>query len=239
MSYIQESLSAGEKIYKLTNYHWMYLVGSFIGAFLFVMAAFFLIFLGIIYHYYDPMKLPPWKIFEAASGLALSDYAKAFWHINVLFRVGGFILVLMGLLQIGARLLVIATTEMAVTNRRVVFKRGWISRRVEEMRIDYIEGADVGQTIGGRIFGYGVVRIYGTGSETIFFPAYTADPINFRRALESARTTHHNPAVPQPHAMPGHMQPGVSEEIIAEGDRDAAKEAHAKAAKNTVAPRYT
>lgn len=189
MSYIQESLSPGEKIYKLSHYHWVYIAGSCLGAFLFIFLGFALIFLAIIYHYYDFFKLPPWMIFKAASELALKDYLAAFWHINPLFRIAAFIMLLMAIIQVGARLLVRATTEMAVTNRRAVFKRGLISRKVEEMRIDYIEGTDVNQTMLGRLLGYGQVKVYGTGTESIFYPLYTEDPVNFRRALESARST--------------------------------------------------
>lgn len=189
MSYIHESLSPGEKIYKVTHYHWMYLAGSFLGAGLFLLAAMLTIFLAIIYHYYDIVKLPPWMIHKAAAELAFKDYLAAFWHINVLFRVAAFIMVLMALIQIGARFLVRATTEMAVTNRRVVFKRGLISRKVEEMRIDYIEGADVNQTMIGRLMSYGQIKIYGTGTESIVLPLFTEDPVNFRRALEAARNT--------------------------------------------------
>lgn len=189
MSYIQESLSPGEKIYKVTHYHWMYLAGSFVGAGLFVIAAMLTIFLAIIYHYYDIVKLPPWMIHKAAAELAFKDYIAAFWHINVLFRVAAFVMLLMALIQVGARLLVRATTEMAVTNRRVVLKRGLVSRKVEEMRIDYIEGADVNQTMLGRLLGYGQIKIYGTGTESIVLPVFAEDPVNFRRALEAARTT--------------------------------------------------
>jgi hypothetical protein len=187
MTYIEESLSPGEKILKITNYHWMYLVGSFINALFFVFLAGLTIFLAIIYHYYDIVKLPPWMIHKAAMELAMSDYIRAFWHTNFLARMGAFMLIFTGLLQIGATMLVRATTEIAVTNRRIVLKRGLISRKVEEMRVDFIEGADVNQTIMGRIFGYGQVKTYGTGTENIFFPVYTADAIGFRRAIQAAR----------------------------------------------------
>lgn len=189
MSYIRESLSPGEKIYKLSHYHWVYIAGSFAGAFLFLFLAFALIFLGIIYHYHTLVKVPPWMIHVAAADLALKDYFTAFWHIHILFRAAAFILVLMAIIQVGARLLVRATTEMAVTNRRAIYKRGLISRKVEEMRIDYIEGTDVNQTMLGRLLNYGQIKVYGTGTESIFYPIYTEDPVNFRRALESARNT--------------------------------------------------
>ena len=54
-------------------------------------------------------------------------------------------------------------TELSVTTQRVVYKRGFIWRRTVEMNLDKVETVDVEQTIGGRLLGYGTVRIRGTG----------------------------------------------------------------------------
>jgi len=56
------------------------------------------------------------------------------------------------------------TTEIAVTDRRVVLKRGLIRRHTIEMNMNKIESVDVDQTLMGRLFNYGNVSIRGTGS---------------------------------------------------------------------------
>ena len=56
------------------------------------------------------------------------------------------------------------TTEIDVTDRRVVYKRGLIRRHTVEMNMDKIESVDVDQAILGRIFNYGDVTIRGTGA---------------------------------------------------------------------------
>ncbi len=55
------------------------------------------------------------------------------------------------------------TTEIFVTTRRIVFKRGWISRNTIELNLDRVEGLDVDQSISGRIFNFGTVTVRGTG----------------------------------------------------------------------------
>lgn len=55
------------------------------------------------------------------------------------------------------------TTEIDVTDRRVVFKRGLIKRHTIEMNMDKVESVDVDQTIMGRLFNFGDVTINGTG----------------------------------------------------------------------------
>jgi uncharacterized membrane protein YdbT with pleckstrin-like domain len=55
------------------------------------------------------------------------------------------------------------TTEIAVTNKRIIFKRGFITRHTAEMNMDKVASVDVDQSIWGRMFDYGSVRIVGTG----------------------------------------------------------------------------
>ena len=56
------------------------------------------------------------------------------------------------------------TTEVAVTNRRIIYKRGFISRYTIEMNLDKVESVDVDQSILGRILGYGDILIRGVGA---------------------------------------------------------------------------
>jgi uncharacterized membrane protein YdbT with pleckstrin-like domain len=71
------------------------------------------------------------------------------------------------------------TTELAVTDRRIIFKRGFIRRRSIEMNMDKVESVDVDQSILGRIFGYGDITVRGTG--TGIEPLQGIDsPIEFR-----------------------------------------------------------
>jgi uncharacterized membrane protein YdbT with pleckstrin-like domain len=71
------------------------------------------------------------------------------------------------------------TTEVAVTDRRIIFKRGFISRRTIEMHLDKVESVDVDQSILGRIFNYGDILIRGVG-EGIEPLKDIESPIEFR-----------------------------------------------------------
>ncbi len=55
-------------------------------------------------------------------------------------------------------------TEIVVTDRRVIFKRGVLSRHTVEMNVSKIETVDVEQGLLARMFDYGTVIIRGTGS---------------------------------------------------------------------------
>jgi uncharacterized membrane protein YdbT with pleckstrin-like domain len=56
-----------------------------------------------------------------------------------------------------------ATSEFAVTNRRVIIKVGLIRRRTVELRLEKVESIGVDQSILGRILGYGTIIVHGTG----------------------------------------------------------------------------
>lgn len=55
-------------------------------------------------------------------------------------------------------------TEIAITDKRVIYKTGFISRATDEMPLSKIENIEVSQSILGRIFNYGNVDVRGTGS---------------------------------------------------------------------------
>lgn len=86
---------------------------------------------------------------------------------------GGFVMDAVTILLIGGGLYFLARawfdwwiTEIAVTNRRVIYKRGFISRTTSEMHMDKIESVKIDQSILGRILDYGKVTVLGTGSGT-------------------------------------------------------------------------
>jgi uncharacterized membrane protein YdbT with pleckstrin-like domain len=56
-----------------------------------------------------------------------------------------------------------ATTEFAVTDHRIIYKRGIIGRYTIEMARPKVESVDVQQSLAGRAFNYGTIIVRGTG----------------------------------------------------------------------------
>ena len=81
-----------------------------------------------------------------------------------------------------------ATTELAVTDHRVIYKSGLLSRHTIEMNRDKVESVDVDQSLLGRILGYGTVVVRGTGGslEPI---RNISDPLSFRTHITASPTT--------------------------------------------------
>jgi uncharacterized membrane protein YdbT with pleckstrin-like domain len=73
-------------------------------------------------------------------------------------------------------------TEVAVTNRRVIYKKGLIRLHTNEMNMDKVESVQVGQSFLGRIFDFGTVKILGTG-EGFEALQTIAGPIKLRNSI--------------------------------------------------------
>jgi uncharacterized membrane protein YdbT with pleckstrin-like domain len=97
----------------------------------------------------------------------------------------GLVIAAIGLVWLLAGLIRRNSTELAVTNRRVIAKFGLLRRSTIELNLAKVESIRVEQSVGGRLFGYGSVFVTGTGSTMDPIP-YIADPIKFRQAVQSA-----------------------------------------------------
>ena len=73
-------------------------------------------------------------------------------------------------------------TEFAVTDRRVIYKCGFISRHTAEINMDKIESVDVDQSLLGRMLNYGTIHVLGTG-EGIESLRHIAAPLALRNAI--------------------------------------------------------
>jgi uncharacterized membrane protein YdbT with pleckstrin-like domain len=78
-----------------------------------------------------------------------------------------------------------ATTELAVTDHRVIYKSGLLSRHTIEMNRDKVESVDVDQSLLGRIFGYGTVIVRGTGG-SLEPMRNIGDPLTFRSHITAS-----------------------------------------------------
>jgi uncharacterized membrane protein YdbT with pleckstrin-like domain len=73
-------------------------------------------------------------------------------------------------------------TEIDVTNRRIVYKRGFIRRHTVELNMGKVASVDVDQSIFGRMLNYGDITIHSTGTE--FEPLHGIDaPLEFRNRV--------------------------------------------------------
>ena len=150
--YIDDILQPGEKVLYSTNAHWIFFAPAIL---LWILAAVFFVLSGMVPPG-SPLIVACWALAAILAVVALYKTATAWFHRW--------------------------TTETDVTNRRVVHKTGFISRKTFEISLDKVESVDVTQSIPGRIFDFGDVTIMGVGEgkETI---RTIASPLAFRNSI--------------------------------------------------------
>lgn len=177
VNYIQQSLTEGEELVHLGQFHWMYNLQA-------VMNIVFGIGLAVAMLVFA-VKVQP-VVFGADEYFAQAGWLEKVQLLHPGVRILAFFILIIGLLKFAQMMIVRATTEIAITNRRLVYKRGLVARYVGEMNIDRIEGVNVLQGVLGRIFNYGRIMVRGMGVGEVILPPIE-DPIKFRRAIDKAR----------------------------------------------------
>ena len=97
-------------------------------------------------------------------------------------EIAAAILAAVSIISAVAALIRRATTELAVTDRRVIYKCGILQRHTMEMNRSKVETVGVDQSIIGRLLGYGTVIVRGTGGS--FEPiSFIGEPVTFRNHI--------------------------------------------------------
>ena len=138
----------------------------------------------------------------------------AAWLVLVAGFVGGFVCLLYGTSVIAALAVVCAiavfcsilyrpwTTEIAVTNLRLIYKRGFFQRRTNDLQLHSIEEVRIRQNFWGRMFNYGNVEFHGTGVDDLRLPTLT-DPVAVQKAVQEALgASQHSAELPGQLSMP-------------------------------------
>ena len=114
----------------------------------------------------------------AAVILALAAVAPLGEALRLGLIVAALIALFLGLFQLLRVWFVVSNTEIIVTNRRLIYKTGFIARDTVEMNLDKVESVLVEQSLAGRLLGFGRVIVRGAGAGL--------EPIDGRRAAAAA-----------------------------------------------------
>lgn len=161
MSYIDKSLGEGEIVIARAHFHWLYVTAAW------------LCLLG-----------PGVLLLAFASKARDANFATD--DPATMATFGAAVLLVVGFLAFLRLMIRKWSTEVGVTSHRFVERYGLLSMHTNEIALPNIEGVRVNQSILGRIFGYGTVRIEGTGVDSVTTPNI-ADPVGFVRAIQTAK----------------------------------------------------
>jgi len=157
MGYIERNLVPGETVLYRTGCHWIVMFWPFIG--------------GLILAFFG---------FALFAGGLLATRKGASYQGAI---VEGSIALAGAAVLIGGGIIRRTATEVAVSNRRVLIKRGFFSRKSIEVLLPKVESIGVDESLFGRMLGYGTVIVRGTGGTFETFDKI-AHPNELRRQVQ-------------------------------------------------------
>jgi uncharacterized membrane protein YdbT with pleckstrin-like domain len=167
MSYIAKNLNPGERILYETRLHWIVLLRAMVA-----------------------------DAVVGGGGIALLVWSIAGQHTErgeaQMIGIAGVTLIVLGGLILAIATLRRNSTEMAVTNKRIIIKKGFFTKRTIELFLSKVESIDVEQTLGGRMLGFGSITVRGIGGTNEPF-SRVADPLEFRRQVQHQIEEHSSP----------------------------------------------
>jgi uncharacterized membrane protein YdbT with pleckstrin-like domain len=160
MSYVAKVLQPGETVLATGKFHWIIYLWSVFWALL-----------GIV-------------LFVALTGTSVGDFVskQARFNNNDVATIA-----LLAFLILAAVSFVRAwfrqwTTELAITDHRVIYKTGFIKRITAEMNMGKVDTVQVDQPVLGRLLNYGTIHIRGTGTGIEHLDRIS-DPLALRTAI--------------------------------------------------------
>jgi hypothetical protein len=160
MSYLNKMLLPDERIIYVASLHWVIFIPGLCLTALGGMIGF--------YHLDIAALLMPYARFTPVLAKIASG--------------GGLVLSLAGLGLLLGAMVRQSATELAITNRRLITKYGFISCSTFEIMINRVTGVNFDQTITGRLLGFGTILVHGAGGVISPFDVM-ANPQLFQRAL--------------------------------------------------------
>lgn len=190
-TYIESVLTGNERLIFLGEFPWIYKMQAWLYLAFGAGLAFLILMAGLhadsTHTLKDIFRVPNFGADIANNG----GFVNAVRSSNLGFRLMAFMFLVAGVSIFSKMLINMLTTEIGVTNYRLIYKTGIIARNVGEMNLNRVESLHVSQSILGRILNYGQVEVRGMGVGDISLPALH-DPLSLRRAIEVAvrdRTT--------------------------------------------------
>ena len=120
-------------------------------------------------------------------GETILHRARVSWWSQCAYIVIGLLtlIIVIGLVFLVVAWIQVRSTEIAITNKRIIAKFGFIKRSTVEINLDKVEALRVEQGFWGRVLNFGTILISGVGSTIDPIPSI-ADPLVFRRKFMEA-----------------------------------------------------
>lgn len=173
MSYVRKLMAQDEKLIGIARLHWIYVLKGIL---------WFVVLAGAGWLFNRALS---WTLVSAGQAMDSAFLPATMGSIGngVMFflMAGGFFVFLLFVIDV-------LTTEIGLSNRRVMHKRGLIFVKVKQIDLEEVRGENIDLGYFGRMLGYGYIMLDCRFIGDVKLPAIE-NPERFMRALHAARST--------------------------------------------------
>ena len=166
--YLRHALIHNEKILYQAETHWFFDI-DFVGILFFIVSSYLLIF--------DPLFVND----EMPTVSLWMPFLKEGLEVSV-WRLGLTTLIFVALMVIWEAFVDNKSTELVITSRRILYKRGVLGRALIDLKLGRFESIAVKQNFLGRTYDFGTITITGVGCVKITIP-HVVSPLRFKKTL--------------------------------------------------------
>ena len=174
MSYVSKAISDEERLISLVRPHWMYLLTGFLWLLIFLI-------LGLTIDIYFDHFLAPYAI-NFLMSWKIIHFSGAITPISAIFT-------LVGIVAFWPFFMTYVSTEIGLTNERIILKTGLIFVEIDQVDLDDIRAEHVHHGFLGWLLKYGKITLDCRFIQDVNIPAI-GNPYRFVTASHNARLKH-------------------------------------------------
>lgn len=174
MSYVRKVITTQEKLLSISRPHWIYLLKGLIWFLFFAVFGFAL---DYYFFFYTDMYEAP----------LIRDLWVSFLGIKITLMF--FLFLGVGLATMWSYILIFISSEVGLTDQRIIYKRGLMFIEIDQVDLDDIRAEHVRHGWFGWLLGYGKIHLDCRFIEDVELPAIT-DPYRLVKASHNARMKH-------------------------------------------------
>ncbi len=175
MSYIRKIVGRDEKLILLTRLHWIYPIEGLVFFALLIIVG---IFLNNIFWNYFGASVPDLKLNLYLITININ------MNVIIPFTFG-----LIGLAIFWSLFIAYLSTEIGLTDQRIIYKKGLFMINIQQVELEDIRGEAINHGWLGWILGYGRIHFDCRFIDDLYLPA-TRNPYRLVKAVHTARMRH-------------------------------------------------
>ncbi len=131
-----------------------------------------------------------WLIVALVIVFTIGGATKDIDELDSMLKVFKLVLIVLGVLPLLKKIIILMTTDLAITNKRVIGKTGVLKIETLDLHIDKVESVELKAKFFERLFGLNSIGVKGSGASSITLFHGIANATQFKNAVTESIEKH-------------------------------------------------